>query len=102
TEELTFICTRRQEDAGPTNNWMDPAESYRKLGDIFRGSMRGRTMYVIPFLMGPAGSPFRKIGLQLTDSRYVVLNMRVMTRMGQVALRELDKGEEFTQCLHGK
>ena len=64
--------------------------------------MKGRTMYVVPFLMGPAASPFRKIGIQITDSRYVVLSMRIMTRMGQVALDELAKGEDFTRCLHGK
>ena len=102
TEELTFICTRREADAGPTNNWMDPPTAYQKLGDIFRDSMRGRTLYVIPFIMGPAGSPFKKIGVQITDSRYVVLNMRMMTRMGAVALRELGTSGEFTKCLHGK
>src|SRR5437773_573033 len=67
TEELTFICTRNQADAGPTNNWMEPKAAYQKLGDIFKESMRGRTMYVIPFIMGPAGSPFKKIGIQITD-----------------------------------
>jgi phosphoenolpyruvate carboxykinase (GTP) len=102
TEELTFICTRNEADAGPTNNWMDPKAAYQKLGDIFKESMRGRTMYVIPFIMGPAGSPFKKIGIQITDSRYVVLNMRIMTRMGSIALRELGASGEFTQCLHGK
>jgi phosphoenolpyruvate carboxykinase (GTP) len=102
TEELTFICTRRQADAGITNNWMDPQEAYRKLGDIYRSSMKGRTLYVIPFMMGPAGSPFRKIGIQISDSRYVVLSMRIMTRMGQIAIQELDRGEPFTKCLHGK
>src|SRR4051812_13866488 len=102
TEDLTFICTRRKEDAGPTNNWMDPQEAYRKVGEIFKDSMRGRTMFVIPFIMGPAGSPFKKIGIQITDSRYVVLNMRIMTRMGAVALRELGDQGEFTKCLHGK
>ena len=102
TEDLTFICTRQQSDAGPTNNWMAPKEAYAKLGAIFKDSMRGRTLYVIPFIMGPAGSPFKKIGIQITDSRYVVLNMRIMTRMGAAALRELGTNGEFTKCLHGK
>jgi len=102
TEQLTFICTRRKEDAGVTNNWMAPEEAYRKAGDIFRGSMKGRTMYVMPFIMGPAGSPFRKIGVQITDSRYVMLNMRIMTRLGQIALDDLGTSGEFTKCLHGK
>ncbi len=102
TEQLTFICTRAKDDAGVTNNWMAPQEAYQKLGNIFRGSMKGRTMYVIPFIMGPAGSPFRKIGLQITDSRYVVLNMRIMTRMGKIALDDLGPSGEFTKCLHGK
>jgi phosphoenolpyruvate carboxykinase (GTP) len=102
TEELTFICTRLQADAGPTNNWMDPQEAYSRLSEIFRGSMRGRTLYVVPFIMGPAGSPFKQIGIQITDSRYVVLNMRIMTRMGAIALRELGTSGVFTRCLHGK
>jgi phosphoenolpyruvate carboxykinase (GTP) len=102
TENLTFICSRDQEDAGPTNNWMDPAEAYERLGRIFTGSMQGRTLYVIPFLMGPPGSPFSKVGVQVTDSVYVVLNMRVMTRMGSVALEHLGTSEDFTRGLHGK
>jgi len=102
TEHLTFICTRTEADAGTTNNWMDPQEAYAKVGALFDGSMRGRTMYVVPFIMGVAGSPFRKLGIELTDSIYVVLNMRIMTRMGQVALDELGENEEFTKCLHGK
>jgi phosphoenolpyruvate carboxykinase (GTP) len=102
TEHLTFICSRTQADAGPTNNWMDPKEAYSKVGAMFDGSMRGRTMYVVPFLMGVAGSPFTKIGIELTDSKYVVLNMRIMTRMGQVAIDELGADREFTKCLHGK
>ncbi len=102
TEQLTFICTRSKNDAGITNNWMDPQEAYQKLGAIFQGSMKGRTMYVIPFIMGPAGSPFRKIGIQITDSRYVTLNMRIMTRMGAIALQDLGTSGEFTKCLHGK
>ena len=85
-EHLTFICTEKKEDAGPTNNWMSSAEAYEKLRKLFDGSMTGRTMYVIPYLMGPAASSFSKVGIELTDSIYVVLNMRIMTRMGKVAM----------------
>lgn len=102
TEHLTFICTRAEKDAGPTNNWMDPKEAYSKVGAMFDGAMRERTMYVIPFIMGVPGSPFRKLGIELTDSIYVVLNMRIMTRMGQIAIDELGEDEEFTKCLHSK
>ena len=102
TEHLTFICSREQADAGPTNNWMAPGEAYDRLSRIFAGSMRGRTMYVIPFLMGPPGSPFSKVGIQVTDSVYVVLNMRIMTRMGQAALEHLGDSDDFTRGLHGK
>lgn len=102
TEQLTFICTSIKEDAGPTNNWMAPQEAYQKLSGIFKGSMQGRTMYVVPFLMGPAGSPYSRVGVQLTDSLYVVINMRIMTRMGRVALEVLGDSGNFTRCLHGK
>jgi len=102
TEDLTFICTTLREDAGPTNNWMSPEEGYRRAGEIFQGSMKGRTMYVIPFSMGPVGSPFSKIGVELTDSIYVVLNMRIMTHVGAAILKQLGAGGEFTKCLHGK
>ncbi|MDD5431869.1 MAG: phosphoenolpyruvate carboxykinase (GTP) [Candidatus Omnitrophica bacterium] len=102
TEHLTFICTKKERDAGPTNNWMSPAVAYKKAGEIFKGSMRGRTMYVIPFSMGPVGSPFSKIGVELTDSRYVVLNMLIMTRAGEAVLRQLEKEGNFTKCLHSK
>jgi len=100
TEHLTFICTKDKNDAGPNNNWMSPAEAYAKAKDIFKGSMKGRKMYVIPFSMGPVGSPFSKIGVELTDSRYVVLNMMIMTRVGSSVLEQLDKGADFTKCLH--
>jgi phosphoenolpyruvate carboxykinase (GTP) len=102
TENLTFICSTTKEDAGPTNNWMDPKEAYAKLGKIFEGSMKGRTMYVVPFLMGPKGSPFSKVGVELTDSVYVALNMRIMTRMGRVALEHLGDSDDFTKGLHSK
>ncbi len=102
TEHLTFICSRKKEDAGPTNNWMDPQEAYKKVGDVFRGSMKGRTMYVIPFINGPEGAPSSKVGIQITDSIYVVLNMRIMTRMGKVAFKQLGNSNDFTRCLHGK
>ncbi len=102
TEQLTFICTRLKQDAGITNNWMDPREAYQKLSEIFRDSMKGRTMYVVPFMMGPPGSPLRKIGIEITDSRYVVLNMRIMTRMGTMALDDLGASGDFTRCLHSR
>jgi phosphoenolpyruvate carboxykinase (GTP) len=102
TEHLTFICTKRKRDAGPNNNWMSPRAAYKKAREIFSGAMRGRTMYVIPFSMGPVGSEFSKIGVELTDSRYVVLNMLIMTRAGEVVLRQLEKEGKFTKCLHSK
>ena len=102
TEHLTFICTKRKHDAGPNNNWMSPASAYRKAKAIFKNSMAGRTMYVIPFSMGPVGSSFSKIGVELTDSRYVVLNMLIMTRCGEAVLRQLEKDDDFTKCLHSK
>ena len=102
TEHLTYICTSFQGDAGPTNNWMSPREAYRKARDIFSGAMKGRTMYVVPFAMGPIGSPFSKIGIELTDSIYVVLNMRIMTRMGSEVMDALGPQGEFTKCLHSK
>ena len=99
-EQCTYICTESKEEAGPTNNWAPPKEMYQKLHGLFRGSMRGRTMYVIPYLMGPAGSPMSKVGIELTDSIYVVLNMRMMTRMGDVAFRQLSDGNGFNRGVH--
>jgi phosphoenolpyruvate carboxykinase (GTP) len=99
-EQLTFICTPTKEAAGPTNNWMAPDEAYAKLGSLFSGSMRGRTMYVVPYIMGPVGSPFSKVGIELTDSVYVVLNMGIMTRMGDVALDMLGSSPDFNRGLH--
>jgi phosphoenolpyruvate carboxykinase (GTP) len=100
TEHLTFICTPTRDETGPTNNWMEPSEAREKVGKLFEGSMRGRTLYVVPFLMGPEGSRFSKVGVEITDSIYVVLNMRIMTRMGKVAEEHLGTGSEFTRCLH--
>jgi phosphoenolpyruvate carboxykinase (GTP) len=99
-EHLTFICTPNKTDAGPTNNWMDPDEAYTKLGQLFDGCMKGRTMYVVPYAMGPLGSPYAKIGVELTDSIYVALNMRIMTRMGKPALDMLGDSDDFNRGLH--
>ena len=99
-EQFTFICTPTAEDAGPTNNWAPPAEMYAKLRGLLRGAMAGRTLYVVPYLMGPAGSPLTKMGVEITDSIYVVLNMRIMARMGRVALDHLGEGADFNRGLH--
>ena len=101
-EKRTVICTRRKEDAGPTNNWVAPDEMYGKLRGLFDGSMKGRTMYAIPFSMGVPGTEFAKIGIELTDSIYVVLSMNIMTRVGAEVIEELNKGADFTKCLHSK
>lgn len=100
-EGRTFICCDRQEDAGPTNNWMHPSEAYKKLEGIFDGSMKGRTMYVVPYSMGKVGTPFAKIGIEITDSIYVVLSMRIMTRVGKDILDAIN-GEDFVRGLHSK
>ncbi len=102
-EGRTFICARTKEEAGPTNNWMDPKEAYDKLGKMYDGSMKGRTMYVIPYTMAHVGSPFAKVGVELTDSIYVVLNMVIMTRVGQGAMDHLgDENPDFVKGLHAK
>lgn len=101
-EKRTVICTRRKEDAGPTNNWVDPKEMYEKMGKLFDGSMKGRTMYAIPFSMGVPGTEFAKIGIELTDSIYVVLSMAIMTHVGTEVIDQLNAGEDFTRCLHSK
>ena len=99
-EQCTYICTPTEEEAGPTNNWAPPAQMEEKLRALLDGSMKGRTMYVIPYLMGPPGSPMTKIGIEITDSIYVVLNMGIMSRMGKVAYDELGDGDDFNRGVH--
>src|SRR5687767_625941 len=100
TEQLTFISTRQKDDAGPTNNWMAPAEAKSKAGAYLRGAMRERTMYVIPYLMGPAGSSMSRTGIMVTDSAYVVASMHVMTRVGQPAIQAMRSDDDFIAGLH--
>ena len=99
-EHLTFVCTRNRDDAGPNNHWMDPAEAHAKVDALFDGAMRGRTLYVIPYCMGPIDSPFSRCGVEITDSAYVVVNMRIMTRMGTPALQRIERDGTFVKGLH--
>ena len=98
-EDRTFICSRKKDDAGPTNNWMDPEDMKTKLNGLMKGCMKGRSLYVIPFCMGPVGSVYSRYGIQLTDSEYVVVNMKIMTRMGNQAMPHLENGD-FVKCIH--
>ncbi|HET7307877.1 MAG TPA: phosphoenolpyruvate carboxykinase (GTP) [Gammaproteobacteria bacterium] len=99
-EHLTFICSRNEKDAGPNNHWMEPAEAHKKIDGLFKGAMRGRTMYVIPYCMGPIDSPHSRCGVEITDSPYVVANMKIMTRMGDQALKRIERDGKFVRGLH--
>ena len=99
-ESRTFICSEKEEDAGPTNNWRDPSEMRAHMTELFRGSMRGRTMYVVPYCMGPLDAEDPKLGIELTDSAYVVVSMRIMTRMGQAAMDKIGSNGAYVKGLH--
>src|SRR5690606_15329266 len=99
-EDRTFVCSRNAEDAGPNNNWKNPEEMREVLNPLFKGSMRGRTLYVVPFCMGPLDSPFSMFGVELTDSPYVVVNMRRMTRMGEKVWEKISESTPIVQCVH--
>ena len=99
-EHLTFICTQKEDDAGPNNHWMKPAEAHAKIDALFEGAMQGRTMYVIPYCMGPIDSPFARLGVEITDSPYVVVNMKLMTRMGADAQARIEREGSFVKGLH--
>jgi phosphoenolpyruvate carboxykinase (GTP) len=99
-EHLTFVCTQEEVDAGPNNNWMAPADAHEKIDALFDGAMKGRTLYVIPYCMGPLKSPYARLGVEITDSPYVVVNMRMMTRMGTPALQRIEKEGTFVKGLH--
>jgi len=99
-EHLTFICTQSKEDAGPNNNWLDPKAAHSKMRDLFAGCMKGRTLYVVPYCMGPIDSPYARCGVEITDSAYVVLNMAIMTRMGRPALERIARDGKFVRGLH--
>jgi phosphoenolpyruvate carboxykinase (GTP) len=99
-EHLTFVCTRNEEDAGPNNHWIAPAKAHAQMDALFAGCMKGRTMYVVPYCMGPIDSPFSRCGVEITDSAYVVLNMQLMTRMGRAALERINHDGTFVRGLH--
>jgi phosphoenolpyruvate carboxykinase (GTP) len=99
-EHLTLVCTREREDAGPNNHWMEPSEAHAKIDALFDGCMQGRTLYVIPYCMGPIDSPISRCGVEITDSPYVVANMRIMTRMGAAALARIEREGRFVKGLH--
>jgi len=100
TEGLTYICKRQKDDAGPTNNWMAPEDGRKSFAPLFDGSMKGHTMYVVPYILGPIDSPFSKVGVEITDSKYVVASMRIMSRMGKPALDRLGNSGDFVPGLH--